>query len=322
MKKSKYSGRGRIPALLMAILLFAGQFAGAGLAEGGAYLEDYLISDGIDRALTVPPSLKIGEIWTGKAVRHNGDGTITVTLAAWGRIYPNPDNPGSGPLKPLAGDQCVTIVDDLGEFQVRDSLPPGVTPGGGNTVIWKVHQDDILGNAPATVSYDLELRGDPETFMTDRWYLTGEAVSSFVPIEGNPYYWTKTETTFDSFLISMNWNNGQGLNQGTIIDRLLDVVFDFGKNSSKEMEDPYGANAKWDTLYVNGKAYQWHLKWEKGNAAKSYLLRAVKEPSLYNYLKDADYRNLVGTPENFETLKKNANSLSIFMEFMREYYLK
>jgi len=59
-----------------------------------------------------------------------------------------------------------------------------------------------------------------------------------------------------------------------------------------------------------------------GNAAKSYLLRAIKEPALYNYLKDADYRNLIGTPENFETLKKNTTTLPVFMEFMREFYLK
>jgi tetratricopeptide (TPR) repeat protein len=57
------------------------------------------------------------------------------------------------------------------------------------------------------------------------------------------------------------------------------------------------------------------------NAAKSYLLRIVKETQLYEALQEADYRNLIGTKDNFDVLKKTG-TLSIYIDFMREFYLK
>ena len=57
------------------------------------------------------------------------------------------------------------------------------------------------------------------------------------------------------------------------------------------------------------------------NVAKSYLLRMVKEKSLFEGLKNANYRNLLGSQKNLNTLMQQ-NALSVYFEFMQEYYLK
>ncbi|MCL1867476.1 MAG: hypothetical protein FWF72_00785, partial [Paludibacter sp.] len=57
-------------------------------------------------------------------------------------------------------------------------------------------------------------------------------------------------------------------------------------------------------------------------SAKSYLLRMVKERTLFDGLKGATYRNLVGTRENITTAAKNATNMTVYSEFMNEYYLK
>ena len=55
--------------------------------------------------------------------------------------------------------------------------------------------------------------------------------------------------------------------------------------------------------------------------AKSYLLRMVKEKSLFEGLKGANYRNLLGSQKNLNTVI-NKNALNTYFEFMQEYYLK
>jgi len=57
------------------------------------------------------------------------------------------------------------------------------------------------------------------------------------------------------------------------------------------------------------------------NVAKSYLLRMVKEKSLFEGLKEANYRNLLGSQKNLNTLIQQ-NALNVYFEFMQEYYLK
>jgi len=57
------------------------------------------------------------------------------------------------------------------------------------------------------------------------------------------------------------------------------------------------------------------------NVAKSYLLRMVKEKSLFEGLKGASYRNLLGSQKNLNTLIQQ-NALNVYFEFMQEYYLK
>jgi hypothetical protein len=276
MDNRKKFGRGKLLAFLVALILITAQFVSVCSAKAGAAAAGYEGIGNADKDLDLPASLKDGEVWTGKAVRHNEDGTITVTLAAWGKIIP--PTSGGDPIKPLGGDQYVTVFDGLGDFKVKGALPTGVEEGGDNTVVWRVHQDFILGGEAATVSYDLELADDEVDWRTDYWYTTGTATCSFTPVEGNPLYWTKTETTYDSFIISMNWNNGSGLNSGLIIDRILDITFVFGKNSSKENENPYSANANWDKLIIEGKVYEWHLIWSKGGSTKSFYF-TIKDPA-------------------------------------------
>ncbi len=55
--------------------------------------------------------------------------------------------------------------------------------------------------------------------------------------------------------------------------------------------------------------------------AKSYLLRMVKENSLFAGLKGVVYRNLLGSQKNLNVMMQN-NALNTYFEFMQEYYLK
>lgn len=55
--------------------------------------------------------------------------------------------------------------------------------------------------------------------------------------------------------------------------------------------------------------------------AKSYLLRMVKEKNLFEGLKGANYRNLLGSQKNLNVLIQQ-NALKQYFEFMQEYYLK
>jgi len=55
--------------------------------------------------------------------------------------------------------------------------------------------------------------------------------------------------------------------------------------------------------------------------AKSYLLRMVKEKSLFEGLKGSNYRNLLGSKKNLNIVIAQ-NALNQYFEFMQEYYLK
>lgn len=57
------------------------------------------------------------------------------------------------------------------------------------------------------------------------------------------------------------------------------------------------------------------------NVAKSYLLRMVREKTLFQNMGDASYRNLVGTQANLNVMVQE-NALRTYLEFMQEYYLK
>jgi tetratricopeptide (TPR) repeat protein len=57
------------------------------------------------------------------------------------------------------------------------------------------------------------------------------------------------------------------------------------------------------------------------SVAKSYLLRMVKEKSLFEGLKGSTYRNLLGSKKNLNVAIQQ-NKLDIYFEFMQEYYLK
>jgi len=55
--------------------------------------------------------------------------------------------------------------------------------------------------------------------------------------------------------------------------------------------------------------------------AKSYLLRLVKEKGIFDSLKGANYRNLLGSQKNLNVLMQQ-NALNQYFDFIQEYYLK
>jgi tetratricopeptide (TPR) repeat protein len=55
--------------------------------------------------------------------------------------------------------------------------------------------------------------------------------------------------------------------------------------------------------------------------AKSYLIRMVKEKSIFEGLKGSSYRNLLGSKKNLNVLMQQ-NALNQYFEFMQQYYLK
>ncbi|MDR3653292.1 MAG: hypothetical protein P4L34_10025 [Paludibacter sp.] len=57
------------------------------------------------------------------------------------------------------------------------------------------------------------------------------------------------------------------------------------------------------------------------HVAKAYLIKMVREKALFEGLKGADYRNLLGSRKNLNTMIQK-NALSTYFEFMKEYYLK
>jgi len=56
------------------------------------------------------------------------------------------------------------------------------------------------------------------------------------------------------------------------------------------------------------------------NTAKSYLLRMVKENTLFEGLKGTSYRNLIGTQQNLNVMVQQ-NALNVYFDFMKQYYL-
>lgn len=57
------------------------------------------------------------------------------------------------------------------------------------------------------------------------------------------------------------------------------------------------------------------------NIAKSYLLRMVKEKTLFDNLKGTDYRNVLGSQKNLNIMMQQ-NAMKTYFEFMQQYYLK
>jgi fimbrial isopeptide formation D2 family protein len=326
--------------------LYLGDFSSAATVID---LSDYDISLDRDIIAVKPASLKDGEVWTGKSVVHNLDGTLSVTLYAWGKTYwackeCMDDNKGCkiGSVAaghalverpPLAavdtsstlaetlteGNPYVHITDRFNQFRLVSGSDGGAlivsdapSPATGEQGYWKVHQSEITGPAPAELTYILELDDsnilffDPinDEWLTDYWYSSGVGDVRFTPCfldpeyypYANPFYYTKGETTYDSFTMSMNWNNGNGLNSGTITDKIFAETITFGSNKSPEFQGaypgshPFGNSPKSNTLAGAGNwalnvnrprinrgvypymptNYYWHLEWEKANTIKSY----------------------------------------------------
>jgi len=271
--------RKRIFTLFLALALIGSQFSLVGYSTIGGYEP----IDGTPVQSVPPESLDEGEIWTGKSVAYHGDGTVTVTLSAWGSTWINPTNPGT-PQLPLDPDKpYVKITDHIGEFKVNtETLPIGLSISDNNTVVWNVNQSNILGSSPAEVSFDIYL--DEDNWRMGYWYSTGIADVHFYPVIGNPFYWTMVETTYDSFTTSMNWNNGNGLNSGTITDNILGFTIVLGSNTSLANQRSADAQpSHWaNNARVGNQTYFWHLEWLKGGGPKTHIftIRDLETPGI------------------------------------------
>ena len=260
-------------------------------------------------SLVQPPtaSLEEGEVLVGKSIVYNmdtstgsplPDGTVTVTLSVWANTYTNTAGAICLPLVPMRGGVYVEITDDIGEFYIDGTLPAGLTLSG-TTITWDITEQSastILGAAPLTVSYTLTVvnpNAPPQPpYMMGYWYSTGTANAIFQPAGDNPYYYTMSETSYNEFTMSMNWNNGNGLNSGGIIDNASDQTIIFPKNISAQNMHAYNSdgtmnvNGQWNwwpqtSLTQNQAAteatatgtdyYTWQLQWNQATGPKTYV---------------------------------------------------
>jgi len=256
-------------------------------------------------SLIEPPvdALEPGEILVGKSIVYNDDsslltpdGTITVTLSAWASSFGgDAARPLTQPLLQMANGAYLTVTDDLDEFVLAEPLPAGLSLNNG-IVTWNItDQSAVLGSAPLTISYTLTV-ADPsnQPYLMNYWYSTGAAQAQFEPHHENPYYYTMEETTYFEFDMSMNWNNGTGLNTGAIIDNDLGITVVFPKNISGQNELAYNSDgtmnattAHWNWWPQNASTrnqaatvvnqagvtqyYSWHLQWLQMSGRKSYF---------------------------------------------------
>lgn len=106
---------------------------------------------------------------------------------------------------------------------------------------------------------------------------------------------------------------------------VLSGEFDFVK--LKSAFDTYNAqnysmlNLKINKENVAGKQIIIIDQFADANTAKSYLLRMVKERSLFENLKGTDYRNLLGSQKNLNIMMQK-DAMTTYFEFMQQYYLK
>jgi len=234
-----------------------------------------------------PTSLSDGQIWVNKnvSVVNEREGLFDVTLFAWGATYPDKNG---DPQKPL-GDiddpealQFVTITDKIGDgFEYVSGEPSvGMLNRVGDSVTWSVPQEEILDGMVA-FTFRVKLNED---WIVDTQYLTNNGASAeFKPMKGNPYYWTTTETHYDAFRVNMSWNNGNGLNSGTIWDDELNITLAFGSNNSTtagisaaDSRFPQDwanvrVSASGNPDYPVNSVFLFHLEWQSGSAPKKYI---------------------------------------------------
>jgi len=256
----------KVLAIFIVFVFVVGQFP---LAVTASELK-FDIIDGTPVTATPPAQLGEGEIWTGKTVEYHGDGTATITLLAWGSTYT--DSNGYIVMPLAYNNEYVIISDNIGEFSLDAALLPSGVTFASNAVTWKVHQSYIVGAAPAQVSYVVFL---DEGITLDRWYSTGIADVIFYPAVGNLFYWTRSETVQEAFSMdNMNWNNGNGLNGGTIVDNILGITITFGGNdipaNRTAEQTPYPSS--WNNnATAGGQTFRWHLQWANTAPPQTYI---------------------------------------------------
>jgi len=258
-----------------------------GIIPFGAFPPGWSIEIGDPYPVDIPlfSQLMDGEIWKGKSVVYldalgnpatlpsDADGRVLITLYIWGKSYTN--SAGQSGLL-LGGDQSITISAGTGDFKLDSSSYPFTVDGMGN-LVWVIDESYIKDTAaPFAITYLLYLDEDPiPGWRSDFWYTTegADIKIEFTPGTENPYYWTREETIDYAFTLTMNWNNGTGINSGTITDNILGQTFSFGSNTSPAGQTAAQAGASdWAHNAMSlGITYDWHLYWVKGELNRTYL---------------------------------------------------
>ncbi|MCL2158025.1 MAG: Cna B-type domain-containing protein, partial [Oscillospiraceae bacterium] len=217
---------GLLPATSFTILAAAEFPEGTQIDEsaGSQKTEDY--PGPVDLPGNKPASLDDladGQVWTFKNVKDNGDGTFEITFYAWAKGYTIDGDhypPLGGKWKdddddddevPYVHDSFITVEDVIGEmFVVTDPDGDGTFEYKDDTGIvkWVVQQEDILYPTPASIKFTVSFNG--EGAVVGETYWTNEGASAtFIPVKGNPYYWTTTDARKAELEITgINWNNG------------------------------------------------------------------------------------------------------------------
>ena len=184
----------------------------------------------------------------------------------------------------------------MGDFSLINTSHPldaGYPDAAGN-LRWTLTQADIMDTAqPFAITYHLELE-EGDGWMTNFWYTTEHSLMEvqFTPGSRNPFYWTMSETEYNAFTLNMNWNNGTGLNSGTITDNILGQTFSFGPNTSPNGQTAAASQFPRDWAYNArslGEIYYWHLEWVKGEVNRTFLF-TIRD---FDVDLDGNPRNLV-----------------------------
>ena len=284
-------------------------------------LGGYVVETGPMPLLVMPAwsSLKPGQIWTGKTVFYPqveispgvwvSDGTAIITVYIWGRPFAEGmsliqlDEFGNAHIKLEAQigdfkfDEFATGAygDSTGGLSVDFLGVTGTPP----TLQWEIDEAAITQDTgPLQIWYHLYLQEEPD-WRVNYWYTTAGSYIEikFQPNMNNPYYWTKYEETAAEFTAVINWNNGGGINSGTITDNILGKTISFGSNPTNQPPNQDVASVPWsnltyrslywsNTATIRGETtpYWWHLNWTKGLPKIYYI-------TVHGLIKDVD-----GTP--------------------------
>ena len=169
---------------------------------------------GIKRDPEKPAALKDGQVWSGKQVKYNNDGTFTITLSAWGSKFKVTPDGKTVPLTAPMQDRLV-MTDVIRDFDFVGFINQNgaVFNSDANTVTWILTNEQITTAQPISASFTVKLK--PECSDVDVWYYTNKGVKTeFTPHIDNNYYWTYeiTDAEIGIGLSGISWNEGNAFN--------------------------------------------------------------------------------------------------------------
>lgn len=178
---------------------------------------------------TRPETLEEGQVWTGKTVTDNNDGTFTITFEAIGRKYQ--DNRNGGVWKnPLKADSYLTITEEIanGFKFVENSLTGENLTVSNGTVTWKLPADKVTSDNDGKNIIDNKVSFKVKSIATSVGrYETNPSDVKFTP-DGYNHYYYEWETVKSTTIAKLSWNNAKGIN---------DVYFDEVKINGKTYND-------------------------------------------------------------------------------------